>query len=375
MTRPRVVIAGLGDTGLLTAIHLSRHADVVGVSSKPELLSGQELGLRVSRPQVWARDHRIPFGRFRKLDGVRTIHGSVSAVDLGNRTVTVVDTGGAEMVERFDALVISTGVRNGFWRHPDVQSAAEIDAELRSVHRRFDSAGSIAVIGGGAAAVSAAANLAATWPDKRVDLYHPGDRALPRHHPRTWQNVHARLTRLGVGVHAGHRAAVPAGFACDEVTTGPVRWTTGQDTVEADAVLWAIGRVVPNTAWLPADLLDESGFIRVTPELRVPGHDLVYAIGDVAATDDLRSSARNRADRILAHNIRADLSGRSGRARRFAPPKRRWGSVLGAQPDGLQVFAANGRPFRFPAWTIDTILQPWIVRRGIYGGIRGKDTD
>ena len=48
MTRPRVVIAGLGDTGLLTARHLSRHVDVVGISTKPALVSGQELGMRLA---------------------------------------------------------------------------------------------------------------------------------------------------------------------------------------------------------------------------------------------------------------------------------------------------------------------------------------
>ncbi len=56
--------------------------------------------------------------------------------------------------------------------------------------------------------------------------------------------------------------------------------------------------------------------------------------------------------------------------RTYRPATRRWGSVLGVQPDGLQVFAPNGRAFRFPAWSIDRVLQPWIVRRGIYRGIR-----
>ena len=45
MSRKRVVIAGLGDSGVLTAIKLARHADVVGISAKPALVSGQELGL------------------------------------------------------------------------------------------------------------------------------------------------------------------------------------------------------------------------------------------------------------------------------------------------------------------------------------------
>ena len=104
MTRPRVVVAGLGDTGILTAIHLSRHADVVGISSKTGLVSGQELGLRVSRPDTWARDYRIPFERFSKLDRVRTVHGSLTAADLDGRTVTVTGADGTEHVEPFDAL-------------------------------------------------------------------------------------------------------------------------------------------------------------------------------------------------------------------------------------------------------------------------------
>ena len=71
MTKPgrrRVVIAGLGDSGVLTAIRLSGHADVVGISVKPALVSGQELGVRLSRPTDWARDYWIPFDRFRRLE-------------------------------------------------------------------------------------------------------------------------------------------------------------------------------------------------------------------------------------------------------------------------------------------------------------------
>ena len=36
------------------------------------------------------------------------------------------------------------------------------------------------------------------------------------------------------------------------------------------------------------------------------------------------------------------------------------------------MFTPKGGVFRFPAWSIDTVLQPWIVRRGIYGGIRPR---
>ena len=364
----RVVVAGLGDSGILTAMRLARHVDVVGISSKTALVSGQELGIRLSRPDDWARDYWIAFDRFRGLDRVRTVHGALRSVDLAARSVTVERDDGTR-TEGFDALVIATGVANGFWRRPALQSQDDVAADLRSAYDRLAGADSVIVVGGGAAAVSSAANLAVTWPATRIDLYYPGERPLPAHHPKIWRRIRRRLTDLGVGLHGGHRAVVPAGFACDEIGSGPVQWSTGQPPASADAVLWAIGRVTPNTDWLPADVLDEHGFVRVTPELRVPGHPGVYAVGDVAATDPLRSSARNRGDGLVAHNVLAEFDGKPLRS--FRAPTRRWGSVLGPQRDGLEVFAPNGSAFRFPAWSIERVLLPLIVRKGIYRGVRG----
>jgi NADH dehydrogenase FAD-containing subunit len=368
VSRPRVVIAGLGDSGLLTAIKLSRHADVVGISVKPALVSGQELGLRVSRPRDWARDNWIPFENFRGLDRVRTVQATLTGVDFEHRVVHAQAPDGTAVTEPYDALVISTGVSNGFWRRPTVQTPQEIAAELRATHERLGAARSVIVVGGGAAAVSAAGNLATVWPDKRIDLYYPRDTALAEHHPKTWESVQRKLVERGVGLHPGHRAVLPDGFTGAEITDAPVQWSTGQPPAQADAVIWAIGKVTPNTGWLPPELLDEGGFVKVTPELRVCGHQRVFAIGDVAASDPMRASARARADGLLAHNVRAELEG--GACKTYHPPKRRWGSVLGIQPDGLEVFAPNGSAFRFPAWSIDRVLMPWIVRRGIYKGVR-----
>jgi NADH dehydrogenase FAD-containing subunit len=364
----RVLVAGLGDVGILAAIRLAKHFDVVGVSVKPGLVSGQELGVRLARPRDWARDYWIPFDRFRRLDGIRIIQGALTGVDLAARTVSGQGNDGTPFDEGYDALVISTGVSNGFWRRPTLQSTAEIGAELNAAHRRLATAASVIVVGGGAAAVTSAANLASTWPDKRIDLYYPGERALADYHPRIWQRIARRLTELGVGLHPGHRAALVNGFTGDEITGGGVYWSTGQPAASADAVLWAIGRVQPNTGWLPRELLDDSGFVRVTPELRAPDHPGVFAAGDVATTDQLRSSARNRGDALVAHNVRAELAG--GRMRTYRAPGRRWGSILGIQPDGLEVFLPTGQAFRLPSWPVERLVMPLVVRRGMYGGVR-----
>lgn len=368
MNRKRVVVAGLGDAGVLAAIRLSRHADVVGISTKPALVSGQELGVRLSRPHDWARDYWIPFDRFRRLDRVRTVQATLTGADLGARIVFGRGQDGATIAEPYDALVISTGVSNGFWRQPTLQSTAEIGAGLRAAHDRLAAAESVIVVGGGAAAVSSALNMATTWPDKRIDLYFPGESALQEYHPRTWQRIRARLSGLGVGVHPGHRAVIGEGFAGDELTDEPVRWSTGQPPADADAVLWAVGRVRPNTGWLPPELLDERGFVRVTPDLRVPGQRGVFALGDVAATDPLRSSARNRGDALVARNVLAEFAGRP--LRTYRAPTRRWGSLVGIQPNGLEVFLPTGHAFRFPSWSVERVVMPWFVRWGMYRGVR-----
>ncbi len=179
-SRKRVVVAGLGDVGLLAAIRLAPHADVVGISVKPALVSGQELGVRLARPDDWARDYWISFDRYRRLDQVRTVQAELTGVDLATRTVFSRGADGTSIAEEFDALVISTGVSNGFWRQPTIESADEIGAGLRAAHDRLATAESVVVLGGGAAAVSSAVNLATTWPDKRIDLYFPGEKRPAR---------------------------------------------------------------------------------------------------------------------------------------------------------------------------------------------------
>ena len=73
-----------------------------------------------------------------------TLHGNLLGLDPAARSVTVQDADGTTHAEPYDVLVIATGVTNGFWRRPEVQSPAEVEAELHSAHERLGSAGTIA---------------------------------------------------------------------------------------------------------------------------------------------------------------------------------------------------------------------------------------
>ncbi|WP_231895432.1 FAD-dependent oxidoreductase, partial [Gordonia sp. 852002-50395_SCH5434458] len=208
-TTRRVVVAGMGDSGVLTATHLARHSSVVGVSLRPALVSGQEVGLRIAYPDRWARDYRVEFERMRRLDAVDIRHGQILDLDPDRRTLRLRTPPGAVEEITYDALVIATGVANGFWRQPVLEDSDDVDTALHNVHGRLANAQSIAVVGGGAAACSSAAQLRRRWPEKRVALYHSGDLPLPRHHDRTRRKVSRRLESLGVDRYGGHRAVLP----------------------------------------------------------------------------------------------------------------------------------------------------------------------
>jgi apoptosis-inducing factor 2 len=277
---------------------------------------------------------------------------------------------GTRTAEGYDVLVIATGVSNGFWRQPRVETLDEIEDGLASTRAQLAGAGTIAVVGGGATGVSAAGNLARRHPGTQVHLFFSGEEPLPEYHARTRRQIVRALGGAGVHLHAGHRARIPDGFDTDRLTTGPVEWTTGQEPFEADVTLWAVGRIRPNSEWLPADMLDEAGFVRVDEHLRVPGHPNVFAVGDLAASDPHRSSARNWGYRVVAGNIRALERGREDRLRRFKAPETRWGSILGVQDDGMVVHQPNGAAFRVPRWAVQPLLFDLYLNTLMYRGVR-----
>ena len=86
---PTVLIIGMGDTGVLVAAHLKRNCRVIAVTTRPVLLSGQELGKRLTDLPYWKKSYLTPLDAFRKLDDVECIHGKVIAVNTDEQVVSV----------------------------------------------------------------------------------------------------------------------------------------------------------------------------------------------------------------------------------------------------------------------------------------------
>ncbi len=227
------------------------------------------------------------------------------------------------------------------------------------------------MVGGGATGVSVADNLARRG-GAEVHLFHSGDEPLPGYHPKVAALDRPAADRgRGVTVHPDHRAVVPDGFAGDRLTTGPVEWSTGQPPFEADLTLWAVGGMRPHSAFLPAEVLDDDGFVRVDEHLRVPGHPDVFAVGDVAASDPHRSSARNWGYRVVVANVRR---GRPRPEASEALPRAGVPVGLGPRPpaDGLVVVQPDGRRVRIPRWFAGPLLFDVFVTRYLYGGLRRR---
>lgn len=367
--RKKILVAGLGDTGTLTAIHLAGDFDIVGVGTKPCLLSGQELGTRLADPARWKQNYLMPYGRYPRLDGIRALHGEITRLDPSGNKAVISLANGETVEETYDALLIASGVNNGFWRNNKVQDLATIEQELEQKSAQFSAADTIAIIGGGASGVSVASNLTQKYPHKAIHFFFSQQQPLPGYHPKVRQSIMKHLLVRGVKLHPGQRAIVPEDIG-EGLTNAPLFFENSTEPFNADLCLWTIGKLQPNSHFLPDDMLDEQGFVKADAFLRVPGYNNIFTVGDIAASDPNRSSARNAGYVTVAHNMRCFLQQRPEAMKRYKASPHRWGSIVGVQQNGLRVYLPNGSSMRFPRWAINTLLFPLIVHKGIYKGVR-----
>ncbi len=192
------------------------------------------------------------------------------------------------------------------------------------------------ILGGGVVGVEMAQAWAALG--SKVTLVHRGDRLIEREEPFASAQVQDALEEAGVDVRL-QRSAVRvsrSGHVTIELDDGAI--------LEADEVLVAFGRVPGTsdigleTVGVPADRA-----IRVTDDFRVPGHDWLFAVGDVNGRALLthmgKYQARLAADTIMGRDVRLRSDGaRSPRVIFTDPQVGAVGLTLeGAQAAGLDV--------------------------------------
>jgi dihydrolipoamide dehydrogenase len=237
-----------------------------------------------------------------RLDGERRVR--VGDDLLTAARAVVVATGSGAAIPPIEGLD-----RVRAWNNRDATTAKEIPA-------------SMIVLGGG----PVGAELAEAWATlgTRVTLIEDGERLLPREEPFAGDQVAESLQEnLGVDVRTGLKLTrvEPGGegVRC-ELEDG--------SGVEAAEILVAVGRK-PRTEEIGLDSAGiepgDGGFLEVDDELRVGGHDWLYAVGDVNGRALLthmgKYQARIAADRILGREAETIAEGAGSPRVTFTDPQ------------------------------------------------------
>jgi NADH dehydrogenase len=307
--RPRVLVLGGGFAGIGAAQKLKKsEADVV-VVDKHDYHTFQPLLYQVAtglleQPAV---GHPIR-DLFHKQDNVRIHQDRVTAIDLEARRATFDEL---EPVS-YDYLVLGIGAEVNFF---GVEGAADhafplytlADAVRLKNHvlRTWekadrepslidDGALNIVVVGGGPTGVETAGALAELYngvfrkdyPDVATDrakitLVEAGPQIFPMFKEEIRTYTEEALTKRGVEVQTGE--------VVESIT--PKRVTLKSGTVlPAHTLVWGAG-LQGNALVQSLGLeLERGNRIGVDEELRIPSHPEVYAVGDVAAITDQKTS-------------------------------------------------------------------------------------
>jgi NADH:ubiquinone reductase (H+-translocating) len=331
--RPQVLIVGGGFGGLAAARAL-KHAPVdVTVLDRENYHLFQPLLYQVATAELSETD--VATSVREVLAGqrnARVVLGEVSGVDLDRRCV-MTDVGEIP----YDFLVLATGAEPNYYGRDEWESRAPSPKSLLAsleIRRRVITALELAesiedpmerrlllefvIVGGGPTGVEFAGALAdgrggLTRMFKhiepghmRVHLANAQSRVLPTFPEDLSKKAAAQLERRGVVLHLGRRVT--------EIDDTGVSLDDGS-RLEAATVIWTAGvRPAPLAHSLPGE--HPHGRVAVTPDLSLPGHPEVFAIGDMAHFEEKGaplpavSPVAMQQGRAVARSIRRTLQKR-----------------------------------------------------------------
>lgn len=237
--------------------------------------------------------------------GVDAVFGR-AAVGLSRDDAAVLLEGGVRIP--FENLVIATGARartlSSFEGYCNVHAVRTLDDAL-ALRESLASARSLVVIGGGFIGGEVASS--ARKDGVEVTIVETESRLMTRSMPpAVADRIAEEYRRQGVTVVFGAMVTGPAQAEGDRVTA--VALHDGA-TLPADAVVVGIGSI-PNTEWLESSGLALDNGVLCGPDLRVPGEDRIFAIGDVARWSDGAGASR-RAEHWTGAREQASLCARN----------------------------------------------------------------
>jgi NADH dehydrogenase len=305
---PHVVVLGAGFGGLTFAQRFPSRVARLTVVDRQNHHLFQPLLYQVATAGLAAPDIAQPIRSIlRDQSDLSVLMAEVRVIDLAVKKVTL-DRG--ELA--YDYLILAIGGQTSYFGHPEwaghapgLKSLADALRIRRQVLLSFERAEAeidparreqlmtIVIVGGGPTGVELAgsfAELARTVLRRdfdhidparaRVILVEGGPRVLAAYPPVLSASAQRQLERLGVEVRTG--------AAVKDIREGAVE--LGTETIRAASIIWAAGVAAhPLTRTLGVET-DRAGRLKVAPDLSLPGHPEVFALGDLVTLVDRKGA-------------------------------------------------------------------------------------
>ncbi len=339
----RVVVVGGGFVGLQTVLGLRRAPVEVTLVDRRNFHLFQPLMYQVATGALSPGEIAYPLRAiFTRDRNVRVLLAEVADFDLGARELKLRSVGDVPAPEKlpYDMLVVAGGSRYSYFGHDEWQQhAAEVKslesalvvrsrllsafeaAEEETDGARRDAWLTFVVVGAGPTGVEMAGQIGELARDtlrkdfRRIDprtarilLVEAADRVLTTFPPSLSRKAERSLEKIGVTVLTGRTVT---NIESDAVTVDDER-------IASRTVVWAAGVTASSLARRLAELTgaerDRAGRITVEPDLTLPGHPEVFALGDMVRLHDgvLPGVApvAMQQGRYVARHIRDRLAGR-----------------------------------------------------------------
>jgi NADH:ubiquinone reductase (H+-translocating) len=393
------VVIGGGFGGLEATKHLTRAPVELTLVDRRNFHLFQPLTYQLATGALSPGEVCYPLRAiFRRRRNVRVLLAEVTGFDLHGREVTIEpvvgDSGPATIA--YDTLIVAGGSHYSYFGNdgwaavaPEVkslESALEVRgrilsafeaAELEPEHERRRAWLTFVVVGAGPTGVEMAGQIAelardtlrrdfraANPRDGQVLLVEAADRVLTSFPPSLSRKAARSLERLGV-TPLLERMVV--GIDHEAVT---VQAPGGTERIPSRTVIWAAGVAASGLAAQLGELtgaeLDRAGRATVEPDLTLPGHPEVLALGDMVRVRGADGKTVNlpgvapvamQQGRYAAKLVRARLRGR-----RIAPFSYRDKGNLATI--GRAHAVADLRAIRvsgFPAWAAWLVVHLWYL--------------
>lgn len=315
----RVVVVGGGFGGLHAVRKLRRTPVDVTLVDRNNFHLFQPLVYQVATGALSPGEIATPLRHvFRRAQNVCVVLGEVIGFDLVGRVVVVsLADGEVSRAIPYDSLIVAGGSGYSYfgrddWRQfaPDVKSLENALEVRRRILTAFEAAElepdpdrragwlTFVVVGAGPTGVELAGQIAELARETlrrdfrtvdtsaaRILLVDVADRVLPGFSPSLSALAESALERLGVTPRLERKVTA---ITQEAVTLAD---TAGEpEHVPARTVVWAAGVVASDlAAMLAAETgaeLGHAGRVTVGPDLTVPGHPEVLAIGDMVQVQD-----------------------------------------------------------------------------------------